>query len=306
MTTRSSLVLATALRLVKPLVRLLLRHGVAYPAFAQAAKTVFLEAAQDELRTQNRPVTDSAISLLSGVHRRDVRNMTRSGAVQAPHNSPMNMATQVVACWLTQPQYQDDQGNPLVLARTQPSGGFDALVTRLSSDIRPRAVLDELVRLGIAQETAEGLRLLDAGFAPRQGFAEMAGLLGDNVHDHLAAATGNLEDGHNNLEQAIFVDQITAQSAQRLHSVSAKAWRQAFKTVMAEAAKRFEEDQRYAAPQERTHRARFGSYFYSHSAGYDAQQTTDPMVDPSAAQLVGEPVDKPADQPENVHAPTKR
>jgi Family of unknown function (DUF6502) len=264
MTTRASLVQQAALLLLKPLVRLLLRHGVAYPSFAAALKQVFIDAAHAELKSEGRVLTDSAVSLLSGVHRRDVRNLTRpqSEAV-AIRPEPMNMAVQVVARWLSQPQYQDAQGQALVLPRGSPAGGFDALVASVSTDVRPRAVLDEMLRLGIAQETEAGIHLLEAGFAPRQGFAEMTQLLQANLHDHLAAATQNLDQGRNFLEQSIFVDRLTEKSALRLHAVSAKAWRAAFKTVMQEANQRFEEDQVNAPAEERTFRARFGSYFYS-------------------------------------------
>ena len=264
MTTRSTLVLEAVLLLFKPLARLLLRHGVAYPAFAVALKQVFVEAAREELKGEDRSLTDSAISLLSGVHRRDVRNLARlSPTTVRQSDAPMNMAAQVVACWLSDPLYQNAEGQALPLTRGSAAGGFDALVKSISTDVRPRAVLDEMLRLGILQESEEGIRLLDAGFAPRLGFAEMTQLLQANVHDHLAAATKNLDLGSNFLEQSIFVDQITAQSAQRLHAVSAKAWRAAFKTVMLEATQRFEDDKAHAAPTERIHRARFGSYFYS-------------------------------------------
>ncbi len=274
MLSRSTLVLEACLVLLKPLVALLLRHGVAYPAFAVALKKVFLEAAQEELRSQGAALTDSAVSLRSGIHRRDVREITRPDGEPAATpalNKPMNMATQVVARWLSEPQYLDADGHPQTLPRAPAANGFDALVASVSSDIRPRAVLDELVRLGLVQESADGVQLLQAGFAPRQGFAEMAQLYRANLHDHLAAASQNLDGDRNFLEQAIFVDQITAQSAQRLHAVSAKAWRQAFKTVMQEAAARFEADARDAQPHERNHRARFGTYFYSQQEEHDVQ-----------------------------------
>jgi Family of unknown function (DUF6502) len=271
MTTRSAIILEAVIRILKPLARLLLRHGVAYPAFAAALKPVFIQAAQDELKSEGRALTDSAVSLLSGVHRRDVRNLTRLYTAPDPASAtPMNMATQVVARWLSQPQYQDADGQALPLTRSAPAGGFDALVTSISTDVRPRAVLEEMLRLGIVQESDSGISLVDAGFAPRQGFAEMAQLLQANTHDHIAAAAHNLDQGSNFLEQSIFVDQITAQSAQRLHAVSAKAWRAAFKTVMLEAALRFEEDKARAKPEERTHRARFGSYFYTQDENNNA------------------------------------
>jgi Family of unknown function (DUF6502) len=277
MSTRSTIILEAVLGLLKPLARLLLRHGVAYPAFAAALKHVFIQAAQDELKSEGRALTDSAVSLLSGVHRRDVRNLTRLYTPpDTATTTPMNMATQVVARWLSQPQYQGADGQALPLTRTTPAGGFDALVSSISTDVRPRAVLEEMLRLGIVHETEAGINLLDAGFAPRQGFAEMAQLLQANTHDHIAAAADNLDNGGNFLEQSIFVDQITAQSAQRLHAVSAKAWRTAFKTVMLEAAQRFEHDKAHATPEERTHRARFGSYFYAQDENNNAQDKPAP------------------------------
>ncbi len=269
---RPAIILEAALRLLKPLVRLLLRNGVAYPAFAAALKRVFLEAAQAELRGEGKALTDSAVSLLSGVHRRDVRGLTRDANPDSRSAStPMNMASQVVARWLGDPQYLTADGQTRTLPRTEPGTGFDALVAGISSDIRPRAVLDELVRLGLAQDSDAGIRLLEPGFVPRQGFAEMAQLLQDNLHDHLAAASENLQGDSNFLEQSIFVDQLTPQSAQRLHAVSAKAWRQAFRTVMQEAAARFDHDQQHARAQDRTERARFGSYFYTRPENDHAQ-----------------------------------
>ena len=91
----------------------------------------------------------------------------------------------------------------------------------------------------------------------------MAQLMQDNLHDHLAAASLNLEGEHNYLEQAVFVDQLSEESAHRLHVVAAKAWRQAFKTVMTEAQARYDHDQQNTPPGERNRRARFGSYFYA-------------------------------------------
>ena len=277
----STVVLNACLALLKPMVAMLLRQGVAYPAFAVALKRVFLQAAQAELRAQGVALTDSAISLRSGIHRRDIREMTRTGVqVQAAASDlgkPMNMITQVVARWLSEPLFADADGNPKLLPRTPADDGFNALVTSVSSDIRPRAVLDELLRLGIAQELEGGVQLLQTGFAPRQGLAEMTQLYQANLHDHLAAASQNLDTGSNFLDQAIFVDQITEQSARHLHAVSAKAWRQAFKTVMQEAAKRFELDARDSPAHERNHRARFGAYFYSQ------QDPTNVQNDPSSS-----------------------
>ena len=294
--TRSALVLATAVALIRPLVRLLLRHGVAYPAFVAALKPVFLAAARDELAERAMAQTDSAISLLSGVHRRDVRTLLRGQGAAAPTGAgpdvdssarerpadasatadtadtvaadpsrpALGLAGEVVARWLGDPRYLGPDEQPRPLSRGGPDAGFDALVQAISSDVRPRAVLDELLRLGVAEfdETGAQVRLRAAGFAPRQGFEEMAWLMRANLHDHLAGACANLDEDRNFLEQSIHVDEITEDSARRLHRVAAQAWRQAFRTVMREAQARFDDDAVHADPAQRTQRARFGAYFY--------------------------------------------
>lgn len=264
MPTRSEIVLAATLAIFKPLARMLLRHGVAYPAFSTALKQVFLDAAIAELAAAGRKQTDSAISVLCGVHRRDVRTLMRAAPAQAARpGAPMNLASQVVARWLSEVEYLDEEGAPRAVPRSGEAPSFDALVASISSDVRPRTVLDELVRLGMAQEEDGRVRLLAPGFVPRQGFEEMAMLLRDNLADHAWAGTLNLEGGHDYLEQALFVDELGAESVRHLHAVSARAWRQALKTVMREARARYDHDQIHTPPHERIHRVRFGSYFYA-------------------------------------------
>ena len=263
--TPSTLVLAAVLHVLRPLVRLLLRHGVAYPAFAAALKPVFLEAARAELHATGQKRTDSAASLLSGVHRRDIRVLDgrAPGAGPTAPDAPKSLSSQVVARWLSDPAWLDAEGEPLVLPRYGEAPSFDALVSACSGDIRARAVLAELERLGVARMTDSIVQLLAPGFVPRQDFAQTMALLQGNLHDHAAAAALNAGGGHNYLEQSIFVDELTAESAEHLHAVAARAWRQAFRTVMREAQARFDHDQAHAPAAQRVQRARFGSYFFS-------------------------------------------
>lgn len=264
MTSRATIILDSVVHLLRPVVRLMLRHGVGYPAFCAALKKVFLQAATEELQSRSMALTDSALSLMSGVHRRDVRNLGRLAPPDAaPPPGFAGLASQVVARWLSQDDYLDVDGTPRSIERAGAEPSFDALVAAVSRDVRPRSVLDELVRLGLAAEADGRVRLLVAGFVPRQGFEELSRQFRDNLHDHLAAAAMNLDDRGDFLEQSVFVDQITAESALRLHKVSAQAWKHAFRLVMREAQARFDEDGATAEPAQRDHRARFGVYFFS-------------------------------------------
>lgn len=266
MSTKAGLVLERVLRVMRPLVRLLIRNGVPYQSLATALKHVFVEAARAELASRSMAQTDSAVTLLSGVHRRDVRNLGRPGSsrkLEAPE--PRSVPSEVIARWLTDPAYLDADGAPRVLLRgaADDAGTFDALVAGVSSDVRPRAVLDELIRLGAVREVDGDWRLIRSGFVPREDFEELSRLFADNLSDHAAAAASNLQGERNFLEQSVFVDEITEDSAEQLHKVSVQAWKQALKSVLAEAQKRFDEDAVGAPPEERRHRARFGVYFYT-------------------------------------------
>ena len=264
MNARSNLILDASLQMLRPLVRLMLRHGVAYPAFAAALKQVFLAEADQELKSRGMARTDSAVSLLSGVHRRDVRNLTRLAPVAA-HRPPgfTGIAAEVVGRWLSDARWLGPQDDPRDLPRGGDEASFAALVRAVSSDVRPRAVLDELLRLGIVSETGDQVHLLTGSFTPRQGFEEMALQFQANLHDHLAAAAQNLDGAGNFLEQSVYVDQISPESVAQVQKAAQLAWRQAFKTVMRASQNRFDHDAEHTPPQERNQRARFGVYFYS-------------------------------------------
>ena len=281
-----NLLLDRVLHVLRPLVRLLVRHGVTYPALASALKRVFLQAAQQELQAQGKPASDSALTLMSGVHRRDVRTLLRgpdgtaAGAgLTGDHTPPaLGLASEVVARWLGDPQFQGPDGRPRSLARADEgvaAPGFDALVAAVSSDVRPRAVLDELQRLGVVQADGESSRvqLNEAAFVPRQGFEAMAALFAHNLHDHAAAAAANLLGERNALEQALFVDGLSPASTAVLQKAAVQAWAQALREVLPLAQRLHSQDQAAAASPDTTaealaapnapHRARFGVYFFS-------------------------------------------
>ncbi len=105
----ASPVMQHALTVMLPLVTWLLRSGVGHGEFAAALKPVFLKAARLELeRIQGKP-TDSALSLLSGLHRKDVRALAPTlrapdGAARLGKPTP---ASQVATRWLVGANHND-------------------------------------------------------------------------------------------------------------------------------------------------------------------------------------------------------
>jgi hypothetical protein len=156
--------------------------------------------------------------------------------------------------------------------RSGPSPSFDALARAVTTDVHPRTVLDELLRLGVVRLDGETVVPLATSFVPAEAFAEMVELFSANAADHLAAAVHNLTlDAPKFLEQSVFADGLTEASARELASVAREAWAQAFATMVARASQRVEGDRDLAG----THRMRFGAYFFSESKTKDPVASAD-------------------------------
>lgn len=261
---RSDLALAASVRLLAPLADMLLAEGITYPVLAQALKQVFLEAAARSLEQRAERVNDSKLSLLSGVHRKDVRQWRKDGRPLAPVKS-LGLAMEVFARWLSDPAYCDRRGRPRVLDRNGGSPSFEDLARSVSTDVHPRAVLDELVRLGVVEELpqktgAARLRLSASAFVPKRGHSEMLRLFADNVGDHIATATANIRgEAPPALEQAIYADGLTAESAGELAELARKTWEKTFQATVRRATALTRKDQGRA---DADRRVRLGSYFY--------------------------------------------
>ncbi len=223
-------VLAQVLAMLQPLVVWLLRSGVGYTELTAALKPVFLEAARAELARSGAKQTDSAISLLSGVHRKDVRaSATSAAAVQAravdvrAQLGKPTPASQLMTRWLatglpdTLPFSAKDDGAP----------SFEALARTVTTDLHPRALLLELQRLGVADEAGGQVRLCRQAFVPNPALDEARRLLAGSVADHIEAGVHNLSagDGKTYLEQSVFADGLSPASVQQLEQLANALWR---------------------------------------------------------------------------------
>jgi hypothetical protein len=260
-------------QLLRPLVRVLIAHGVSFPALATMLKSVYVEAAEAELRGEEKPATNSRINLMTGVHRKDIRRLR---AAPEPHNGTpqtVSLGAQLVLAWTGNAAYLDAEGRPVALPRTAETPGapsFDGLVESVSKDVRPRAVLDEWLRLGIARLDQGGLvRLNHDAFIPEKGFDEKAYFFGRNIRDHIAAAGYNLAGMIPPLlERAVFYDRLSAESADALSEYARKVGMDALLAMNREALRLSDQD---AGKPGADHRISFGAYFYT--APEDAEQT---------------------------------
>jgi Family of unknown function (DUF6502) len=252
-------------RLLKPLIRMLMAHGISYPFLATMLKSVYVEVAEGETGEDGKRLTDSRINLMTGVHRKDIRRL-RADPEQADQIPPVvSLGAHLVLLWTGAREYLDAEGRPIALPRTAETEGgpsFDGLVESLSKDVRPRAVLDEWLRLGIARLDETGRVCLNHdAFVPEKGFDEKAYFFGRNIRDHIASASYNLAGlVPPFLERTVFYDKLTADSMEALSEYARKAGMETLLAMNREAMQRADAD---AKDPDATFRMSFGIYFYS-------------------------------------------
>lgn len=262
--------LSAVARLLRPLVRLLIRSGVTCPMLMEVVRGVYVDVARGMLPDE-RARTDSRISVMTGVHRKELRRYRESGG--APHAAGPTVGSQVAARWLGLPGLQDADGRPRPLPRVAAEGepSFESLVAGVTRDVRPRAVLDEWLDAGLVAPDADGRLVLQAqAFVPRPGTAEQMFFLGRNAHDHLAAAAANVgPDAPETpfLDRSVHYDGLSAAAAARLAALAREAAQRMLLDVNREALLIAEEDDRAAASGAargavRRHRVNLGAYLY--------------------------------------------
>ena len=67
-------------RLLRPLVRLCIRSGMTFPALAQLLRELFVNVAEHDFALEGKEQTDSRVSLLTGIHRKEVARLRGAGA----------------------------------------------------------------------------------------------------------------------------------------------------------------------------------------------------------------------------------
>ena len=265
MTPRPSLMTALR-RLLRPLVKLLTAQGVTYPMLAELLKEVYVDVASREFALGETEPTASRVSLLTGVHRKDVKRLRTA---VAPGGGPMPEAValgaQLAAAWTTRRELRDRQGRPRPLPRLASQGGkhsFEALVASISKDIRARPLLDEWLRIGAVElDARDRVVLRTTAFVPSRGFDEKAFYFGHNLHDHIAAATHNMQGAAPPfLERSAHYEGLEPASVAALAALAEKSGMQAVRAVFGRAKESEARDRKLAGDK---HRITFGVYFYS-------------------------------------------
>ncbi|MGE5626268.1 MAG: DUF6502 family protein [Bacillota bacterium] len=150
-------------KMLRPIARVALRHGMSCLEFEDIARWAFVDVALHDpvLSLSGRGKQfKSRAAILTGLSRKEVMRLSRRPEPGEDGDIPArNRAARVVAGWL-QPPYADPRGVPRVLPLKNSSDSFVHLVRQCGGDVPYRAILDELIASGVAEKVnGRGVRL---------------------------------------------------------------------------------------------------------------------------------------------------
>lgn len=220
-------ILAAAVRqMLRPLVRMLLRSGIPYGLFADIARQAYVEVASKEFDIPGRKQTVSRVAVITGLTRKEVariRELAQVDAAEIPDR--YNRAARVISGWVRDARFIDKRGNPVALPIEGAGPTFSALVKEYSGDVPARAILDELVNVGVVERRADGrIRLLTRAYVPRDSKADKLGILGTDVKHLIATIDHNVhqQDAEPRFQRKVEYDNLPVEVLKELRTINAK------------------------------------------------------------------------------------
>jgi hypothetical protein len=198
-------VLDTAILIMRPLVKLMIAKGILFVDVTERLKRLFVDVASRDFSDATQKNTDSRISIMTGVHRKDVKRFREEDSGVRETKEGFSPPAQVMSRWGGESRFmRAGKARPLyrrkdVEARNGKAAReatFEDLVESVSKDIPVRALLEEWLRVGLVQVDDDGAIHLDALWAgvqnDEQSFLNLAAVHG---HDRLQAAVTNFLTG---------------------------------------------------------------------------------------------------------------
>lgn len=214
-----SIILKSLLQLLKPLIRLLLRNGIAFAEFADTAKRAYVEVAYEDFAVPGRKQSASRIAVLTGIHRHEVAKVLGSkDETEDNLGAKHNRLARIITAWQNDSDFSaNGKALPLKL-----EDEFPQLIVRHGADVTIRAVLDELTRVGAVRQSGDSIELLVEALAPQDSLEDLHYILGVCTTDLLETLDYNLQSpaDKRRLQMSVVYDNIPDEVLETLELIS--------------------------------------------------------------------------------------
>jgi hypothetical protein len=268
--------------ILAPLARVAVDQGVQFGQMEELLKQAMVQAAVQATRQgQGEPAPVSRLSVITGIHRKEVKRLLEP-TEPAQLAASVTPAAELFTRWLTSRDWQGADGKPFALPRRPPpddAPSFELLARSITTDVHPRTLLDELIRLELVAHDLETDRVVlrADSFVPAVQLQTMLEFLGANVGDHLAAARANVAASLRSaqqpdiapirppfVEQALFADGLSAQSVTAAIEQTRLFWGTLLRSLAPELEQLEAQDKADGRPADQ--RIRIGLYCYAEPA----------------------------------------
>ena len=219
----NKILFASILRLMRPLVRILLRNGIAYGTFSELVRKVYVDVAFADFAPEGRKQTVSRISALTGLTRKEVRRLLE---LDTPDDTAsqerFNRGIRVISGWVNDRRFLDPDGKPSELPVDGKPKSFALLVKEYSGDIPTRAMLSMLEEAGSVRLMGDKVRLVRHAFVPGSDPLDKIQVLGTDVAELITTIDHNLtaDPGELLFQRKVSYDNIDPAALQKLRKIS--------------------------------------------------------------------------------------
>ncbi|PLA74804.1 hypothetical protein CYQ88_04230 [Hydrogenovibrio sp. SC-1] len=228
--TQETALIKAVRKMLKPLVRLLIQQNITFVGLQNLLKRTYIEVAEKSFCLKNKKLTDSRISLLTGIHRADVKRIRNEDTDQITEKEiKAGLSAQIIAKWTGDPDYLDSNQLPKPLLKSRSTekniANFEDLVLSVSKDKHPRSLMDEWLNQGIIEmkneQNQEWIFLTEKGYVPEADLEEKLFFAGKNIGEHLEVIANNLSNNAQPLfDRAVYYDHLTQQSLDELEALA--------------------------------------------------------------------------------------
>lgn len=212
-------------KLMQPLVRILLRNGVAYGTLAELVRKVYVDVAYRDFAPRARKQTVSRVSALTGLTRKEVSRLLEAGGTDVmPEQARFNRAIRVISGWRNDSRYHDASGKPAVLPLEGTGETFAGLVREYSGDIPTMAMLSTLQEAGSVSVSKGSVRLVRNAYVPGRDAADKIAILGADVCELTSTIDHNLVSAPDELrfQRKVAYDNVAPEAVAKLRKLSSR------------------------------------------------------------------------------------
>lgn len=207
---------------LRPYVRRLLAVGVTFGRLEARLRELFVAIAESDFAQPSAAPTDSRLSILTGINRKEVRRIRAQDRAGAPQTFSRNLVTSLISRWVTDRRTCDASGHPIPLPYHAARGpSFVGLARKTTADLHPRALLDALIGVGGAVlHDGDVVALTRTAYVPPRGRPEAFAMLATDpaelIETMLHNVLGDAEETR--LQQKLAYDNLGGDGLARLRA----------------------------------------------------------------------------------------